>query len=171
MNFVGKTTLNINPIYKFLLYQMIKKDLSSHIACDGNSLSTYNIDHKQKMYGNPLYYFVLRKIKKKLEKVVNGRLSPHSMWFNVNRKGGRTINHNHYTLGEDKISGAYYLSKPENSGNIIFNTLDDKVFVKVNTNDLIFFDSKFYHETEENKSNQERIICGFNFLVSYWHPP
>lgn len=164
MNFgVRKTTLNINPVYKFLLYQIIKKNLSSHIACSGNSLSTYNIE--KNLYMNPLFYFLSRKIKKKIEEVVDGNLVPHSMWFNVNKKGGRITNHNHYTVGEDnKISGAYYLNKPNNSGNIIFNTTS-KVLMEVKTDDLIFFDSKLYHETEENNSEKERIVCGFNFLV------
>lgn len=164
MNFgVGKTTLTINPFYKFLLYQMIKKDLSSHIACDGNSLSTYN--NKKNLYTNPLFYLLSRKIKKKIEEVVDGNLIPHSMWFNVNKRGGRITSHNHYTVGEDnKISGAYYLNKPNNSGNIIFNTTN-KVLMEVKTNDLIFFDSKLYHETEENNSEEARIVCGFNFLV------
>ena len=62
------------------------------------------------------------------------------------------------------LGNSVYLNKPENSGNIIFHTTG-KVMVEVKTNDLIFFDSKIFHETEENKSNDERIVCGFNFLM------
>lgn len=166
MNFnVGKTNLNINFFYKLLLYKCIKKKLQSHIACDGNSLSTYNLN-KKTLYKNPLFYFLMWKIRRKITEVLpNKKLIPHSMWINVSKNGGKIVPHNHYTLGEDsKISGAYYLNKPENSGNIIFHTTG-KVMVEVKTNDLIFFDSKIFHETEENKSNEERIVCGFNFLM------
>ena len=165
MNFdIGKTSLTINPLYKFLLYQIVKRNLYSHIACEGNSSSTYNI--KKKLHTNPLFNILSKKIENKIKEViVDKNLMPHSMWFNVNKKGGKIILHNHYTVGEDnKISGVYYLNKPKYSGNIVFHTTE-KTLVKVKTNDLVFFDSKLYHETEENKSNKDRIVCGFNFLV------
>ena len=165
MNFnIGKTELKINSVYKFLLYKSIEKKLHSHIACEGNSVSTY--DFEKRLHRNPLFYFLMKDIKNKIGEVLpNKKLIPHSMWINVSKNGGKIVPHNHYTLGEDnKISGAYYLNKPENSGNIIFHTTG-KVMVEVKTNDLIFFDSKIFHETEENKSNDERIVCGFNFLM------
>jgi hypothetical protein len=165
MNFdIGKTSLNINPLYKFLLYQIVKRNLYSHIACEGNSSSTYNI--KKKLHANPLFNILSKKIENKIKEVVVGRdLIAHSMWVNISNIGGKIGRHNHYTVGEEnKISGAYYLNKPKDSGNIIFHTTE-KTLVEVKTNDLIFFDSKLYHETEENKSNKDRIVCGFNFLV------
>lgn len=165
MNFgVGKTTLNINPVYKFLLYQIVKKNLRSHIACEGNSSSTYNI--KKRLHTNLLFNILSKKIENRIKKViVDKSLIPHSMWFNVNKNGGKIGRHNHYTVGVDnKISGVYYFNKPKDSGNIVFHTTE-KTLVEVKTNDLIFFDSKLYHETEENKSNKDRVVCGFNFLV------
>jgi|TARA_R100000656_G_scaffold28840_1_gene25107 hypothetical protein len=96
-------------------------------------------------------------------KVLKNKYKFIDMWTNTHPSQAYTARHNHF---DDKypisISGTYYLKKPKNSGNIVF---DEEGVVNVEENDLLVF-HQFkdggYHWTESNNSNEDRIVISFN---------
>ena len=84
------------------------------------------------------------------------------MWVNVHPPKAYVTSHTHYTKKyPNLLSGVYYLKKPKNSGNIIFET----GVVNVEEGDLIIFHQPSKggkHWTERNNSDQDRIVVSFN---------
>ena len=96
-------------------------------------------------------------------KILKNKYKFIDMWVNIHPPQAYTSRHNHF---DDKypisISGSYYLKKPKNSGNIVF---DEEGIVNVQENDLLVFhqfkDGGF-HWTEPNNSKEDRIVISFN---------
>ncbi len=162
MNFPIKSKLYINPIYKYFLFQYIKNNLYSHISCMGDSYSTF--EYERYLHRKKLFKKLSNSIQNKVETLLECEGYMHSMWFNVNRIGSKTTLHHHNDQKSDnKFSGVYYFSKPKNSGNFIFYD-PQLTTLEVKTNDIIIFNASLLHETEVNDSNNDRIVCGFNFM-------
>ena len=85
------------------------------------------------------------------------------MWTNIHHSRAYTARHNHFTSEYPVlISGAYYLKKPKNSGNIVF---DEEGVVETQEDDLLIFHQfkdRGYHWTQPNNSNEDRIVISFN---------
>lgn len=94
-------------------------------------------------------------------------------WVNLHRKGGKTLTHAH-TFTTFVVSS--YLECPPNSGNIEF--LDPLEYhksqhpiipevvlwkqVECKTNDVLIFPGYLKHRTQENITDNERIVMTFN---------
>jgi|TARA_B100000035_G_scaffold59260_1_gene47564 hypothetical protein len=89
-------------------------------------------------------------------------------WINVHWKGGKTLPHAHGN--SIKYVCAYYLNVPENSGRFKFFNEDHWEYISVKTGDFIIFPSTLIHSTEENISNEERIVLTTNIVLKeYGH--
>lgn len=98
-------------------------------------------------------------------------------WLNVNPTGYGHHKHRH---SNSKISGIFYISTNENSGNfnlyrylehkqevyddiVKFNSFNYEFMYYIPKNyDLFLFNSYMYHSVDENKSDQPRISLAFN---------
>tara|TARA_B100000989_G_scaffold120458_2_gene88822 strand:- start:956 stop:1594 length:639 start_codon:yes stop_codon:yes gene_type:complete len=91
----------------------------------------------------------------------------NEFWFNISNTGDSTGWHDHKENA--KISGVYYISVPEKSGNIIFRKNDGnkykKWFVKPEDGMMILFPSRLEHCVEINKSYDTRISLSFNLYT------
>ncbi len=97
-------------------------------------------------------------------------------WFNIHYKGGRTIEHNH----GDKVSFvcAYYLKVPENGGSFLIRSKDINRTpgpwrdylqpIPVETGDFLIFPGHTNHASEENQSDEERIVITTNIVVNHF---
>jgi uncharacterized protein (TIGR02466 family) len=94
-------------------------------------------------------------------------------WFNVHKKGGKTLEHAH---NRTDLVVSSYVRCPAGSGNIEFRDpleyhklgfpvdLDNNLWreVPVKTNDVLFFPGWLNHRTQENTTDQERIVMTYN---------
>jgi len=88
-------------------------------------------------------------------------------WFNYMPPGASTTLHTHDD-DDELLSGVYYLTVPERSGNlIIYDTTGDaaknKIEITPKAGEFIFFSPKTRHEVTKNNSAQYRISVGINF--------
>lgn len=111
---------------------------------------------------------------------VDSTIKVHHVWANKYPPGSYIENHNHSPA---PLTASFYLSKPENSGNIIFenplSTLlryqpykglgDTENYasafdetIEVDEGELVIFPGWLMHKTEINRSTKERIIIGFD---------
>jgi len=108
----------------------------------------------------------------------------YQTWANTFKPGSFIDAHNHSPI---PLTASFYLQKPYNSGNLIFenpqnlllkhqpyaelrnlsnyHTLFDHT-VDVEEGDLVIFPGYLNHKTSKNCSSQERIIIGFNIVAS-----
>lgn len=92
--------------------------------------------------------------------------SSHSLkagfWFNAMYPGHATGAHSHDDYDE-RLSGVYYVTAPENSGNLILHT-DEGVFTLApKAGRFVFFPPEMLHEVTENQSSEFRLSVGMNF--------
>lgn len=157
---MGKDIIDLNPFYRSLLLRGIR---NYPIIYDDNGVYTY---HSEKLHKHLLFANLRKKIEKVCEKWSrgNGEGYVYSMWINVINSNGKILPHHHNPDGASyRITGAYYLSKPKGSGNLIaYNP--DKQIVRVETGDIVLFGADMLHETEVNETDKERISFGFNFF-------
>jgi len=104
----------------------------------------------------------------------------HSMWVNINGCGAHNRRHTHAD-GIVLLSGAYYVTVPENSGDILFfdprptiiHSFADRYYgqgipgvypIQPKENMLLLFPSWLEHEVEANQTNEDRISISFNIV-------
>ena len=105
-----------------------------------------------------------------------------AMWAIINKKNSYNVKHNHQNC---YLSSAYYIKKPENSGDITFydpkevktyrfpeverNTSysAESITVKPKEGDLLIFPSYLYHDVGVNLSDEERVVVSFNVDIGY----
>lgn len=94
-------------------------------------------------------------------------------WFNIHKFTGKTLEHAHNRT--DLVVSAY-IKCPNGSGNIEFRdpleyhklgfqyNLDKNLWkeVEVETNDVLIFPGWLNHRTQENQTDQERIVMTYN---------
>jgi len=157
-----KEKLFINPFYKFIISQYVKRNLYFHESCIGKSASTFEVERH--LYEKKLFKPLSEKIVKSIYHMTGHTGQMHSMWFNLSQRGGKINKHHHNNQKSlNKISGAYYLQKPKNSGNLIIYDPDPRL-ITVETNDIVIFHASLLHGTEESCTDKYRIVCGFNFI-------
>ena len=105
-----------------------------------------------------------------------------TMWSIINPKNASNARHIH---PNNFISSAYYVTAPENSGDIVFydprsantirspiasnaNKLNSNIFtVQPKEGLLILFPSYLHHSVNRNDSEEERIVISFNLDLSF----
>ena len=105
-----------------------------------------------------------------------------AMWAIINKKNSYNVRHNHQNC---YLSSAYYIKKPENSGDITFhdpkesktyrfpevekhtNYSAESVTIKPEEGDLLIFPSYLYHDVGVNLSDEERVVVSFNIDIGY----
>lgn len=95
-------------------------------------------------------------------------------WFNYMPPGAVTTMHTHDD-DDELLSGVYYITVPENSGNlIIYNdslTSTEKtagqevVEIEPQAGNFIFFKPDARHEVSKNNSSEHRLSIGINFGI------
>lgn len=101
-------------------------------------------------------------------------------WANINGKGQ---SHQIHTHPNNLLSGVYYVSAPDNCGDIVFHDPRQQAIVLIpqiaerspfnaskhnivpREGRLLLFHSWFQHMVEENESEQERISISFNLML------
>jgi len=100
------------------------------------------------------------------------------IWFNINKENSLNIQHIH---PRTMLSGVFYLSAPDGSGDLIFHRTSTEDYIlsnfnlrrhSLNTtsimkykpikNRLILFPAWIPHSVESNKTNEPRISIAFN---------
>lgn len=97
-------------------------------------------------------------------------------WFNINQQNDYNILHRH---PRSKFSVVYYVSVPEESGNLVFkrpDLLGDYIeadianernsqyyYIKAKEHKLVIFPAYLEHQVEQNQSTQDRVSIAFNF--------
>jgi len=105
-----------------------------------------------------------------------------AMWAIINKKNSFNIMHNHQNC---YLSAAYYVKKPEKSGDIsFFDPVEPKTYrypekekgtfhsnqvvtLRPEEGDLLIFPSYLYHSVEPNLSDEDRIVISFNIDLGY----
>jgi len=105
-----------------------------------------------------------------------------AMWAIINKNNSYNVRHNHQNC---YLSAAYYIKKPENSGDITFhdpkevktyrfpevekhtNYSAQSITIKPEEGDLLIFPSYLFHEVGINLSNEERVVVSFNVDIGY----
>lgn len=83
-------------------------------------------------------------------------------WFNIMQAGDRTARHNHEE-DDELLSCVYYLSAPENSGDLLLFPAEGEIRIKPVEGRFVFFSPRLAHAVAENRSGQRRISIAFNF--------
>ena len=82
--------------------------------------------------------------------------STKHIWFNVNGFGAY---HNWHSHGGVNIVGVFYISTPQNSGNIEFK---DGSSIEPYPGLLLIFPARVEHRVQPSQSTQERVSMAFN---------
>lgn len=83
-------------------------------------------------------------------------------WFNAQAPGQSTSEHTHQELDE-LLSGVYYLSAPQGSGDILLQDGLIELRVRPEAGLFLFFPPNLSHRVETNRSDQLRLSLAFNF--------
>jgi len=83
-------------------------------------------------------------------------------WFNHMPAGAVTTLHRHDD-DDELLSAAYYVTVPENSGDLIIHTESGPLRIQPEAGSIIFFYPDVAHEVTENRSDQNRLSLGINF--------
>ena len=169
-------------LFNFNTKQFKKEILDLKTKDKGRMISNYGGWQSNDFRTVPKEFISLfNKISANVEKVekhlsLSKKLTLYNLWYNVN--GLSSFNKPHTHPGSI-ISGVYYISIPQNSGNIVFLNQDmDKFYDLIDSynnynsstwtiiskeNLCIFFPSYLRHYVEPNFNKKERISISFNY--------
>jgi hypothetical protein len=83
-------------------------------------------------------------------------------WFNAMYPGHVTTVHSHDD-DDECLSGVYYVTAPENSGNLILHTEEGLFTLPPRAGRFVFFPPEMPHEVSENQGTEFRLSVGMNF--------
>ena len=83
-------------------------------------------------------------------------------WFNFMPSGAVTSVHSHDDYDE-LMSAVYYVSVPENSGNLILHEGDKRHVINPQEGMFVFFAPDVVHEVSKNMSSDDRLSIAINF--------
>lgn len=86
-------------------------------------------------------------------------------WINIMQQGHTTSLHCHEDADE-LLSGVYYVSVPEKSGQFIYHLDGEKQSLNPEEGTFLFFSPALLHEVTEHLSEQPRISVAFNIGLS-----
>lgn len=127
------------------------EDLMKHNLVE-NGISTYNYD-----LGTIEVFEPIIEVFKKFS---GNKFEVTDFWFNKYKKNGFVKPHNHQPVGSNIkwLSGVYYFSKKENSGNIVINDKE----LNIIEDDFILFDAEDVHYSKPNNEDSQRIVFSIN---------
>jgi oxalate decarboxylase/phosphoglucose isomerase-like protein (cupin superfamily) len=64
---------------------------------------------------------------------------------------------------DECLSGVYYVTAPENSGNLILHTEEGLFTLPPRAGRFVFFPPEMPHEVSENQGTEFRLSVGMNF--------
>jgi uncharacterized protein (TIGR02466 family) len=167
------------------IFNRTKENNQGSMRYDG--LCSYNVcrDLQEHVDLLDLTDFVNTEISKFWEELNFSKDGPNvfQIWANRYPPGSYIDAHNHSPI---TLTASFYLKKPDNSGEIVFenplstllkhqptrelNNLDSyhtmfDTTINVEEGELVIFPGWLTHKTQENKSNEDRIIIGFNVVA------
>jgi hypothetical protein len=83
-------------------------------------------------------------------------------WLNAQGPGQSTTEHTH-DENDELLSGVYYVSAPQDSGDLVLADGHLKVVVTPKPGMLLFFPPDLPHRVETNRSPNHRLSIAFNF--------
>ena len=83
-------------------------------------------------------------------------------WFNHMPPGAVTTVHSHDD-DDELMSAVYYVSVPENSGNLVIHHNGKHHVITPREGMFVFFAPDVVHEVSKNMSTRDRLSIGFNF--------
>ena len=83
-------------------------------------------------------------------------------WFNAMRPGDITTVHTHDD-DDELLSCVYYISVPDNSGDLVITENNEKLVLKPEAGSFVFLSPEILHEVSRNESNDSRLSMAFNF--------
>jgi hypothetical protein len=83
-------------------------------------------------------------------------------WFNDMKPGHTTTKHDH-DEDDELLSGVYYITVPENSGNLIIHDRHSQTEVTSKAGMFVFFAPQVMHSVSPNQSGEKRLSIGMNF--------
>ena len=83
-------------------------------------------------------------------------------WINDMPPGAVTTAHRHDD-DDELLSGVYYVSVPENSGQLVLHRGAHRDVIQPEAGLFVFFAPNVVHEVTENLSDEHRISIGMNF--------
>lgn len=85
-------------------------------------------------------------------------------WFNEMQAGHETTLHTHDD-DDEILSGVFYLTVPENAGDLLLGEVGEQIAVAPVENAFVFFSPKLPHAVGKNCSDEMRLSIGMNFGV------
>lgn len=82
-------------------------------------------------------------------------------WINIMQQGHTTSLHCHED-SDELLSGVYYVTVPENSGQFIYHLDGEKHSLDPEEGSFLFFSPSLLHEVTEHRSTRPRISVAFN---------
>ena len=185
---VFKDVININNSQKAIMIKRILDIKNSNQ--NSNSAWTSDINGEQFLLRNKFFRKLYKEIGTKVKEYASTlNINIEMIDFYMQRSWATVCNKNEYLNPhkhwQSNISFAYYLKKPQNSGNIVFsfnenpNEIADKLFsydklqkgllsginnlnqtvfeIDVMEDEIVIFPSKTAHSTIRNLSNEDRI--------------
>lgn len=86
-------------------------------------------------------------------------------WFNEMQPGQETTLHSHDD-DDEILSGVFYVTVPEDSGDLLLGKGDEQVAVAPIESAFVFFPPSLPHAVGRNLSDRMRLSIGMNFGVS-----
>ena len=83
------------------------------------------------------------------------------LWFNAMHPGHKTLAHRHDD-DDEIMSAVYYVSVPENSGNLVLSDARFTTTVTPEAGLFVLFPPDMMHEVTENRSQDMRLSLGIN---------
>lgn len=83
------------------------------------------------------------------------------LWFNAMEPGHVTLAHRHDD-DDELLSAVYYITVPENSGELILRHKQLATHVTPEEGMFVFFPPDISHEVSKNNSNEVRLSLGIN---------
>jgi hypothetical protein len=83
-------------------------------------------------------------------------------WFNEMGPGHVTLPH-HHREDDERVSGVYYVSVPEDSGDLVLEQGAATTRIRPQAGMLVFFAPDVVHHVTENRSAEVRLSIGMNF--------
>ena len=127
-------------------------------------------------FGQPEAMKLLQEITKQVNFFTNSDMVIDSVWSIALEQNESVLFHSHKVntqlYPEDYYSVSYYVSAPEDSADLIFetthcNTIERATSIKTETSMLLIFNSFIPHMTNRQYSKEKRVVVSANYSPRY----